>query len=42
MSVDVENMLLKIISEQGDFTKEESEAYLNDMKEQGRYLKDVY
>jgi sulfite reductase (NADPH) flavoprotein alpha-component len=42
MSADVENTLLEIIAEQGAFTKEEAEGYLNTLKEEERYLKDVY
>ena len=42
MSVDVENTLLEIIAEYSSFTKQEAEDYLNDLKEEGRYLKDVY
>lgn len=42
MSVDVENTLLEIIAEHGSFNKQEAEDYLNDLKEEGRYLKDVY
>lgn len=38
MSIDVENTLLKIFEDQ----EEEPEAYLNKLKEEGRYLKDVY
>jgi sulfite reductase (NADPH) flavoprotein alpha-component len=42
MSVDVENTLLEIIAEHGGFNKEEAEAYLNSLKDEERYLKDVY
>ncbi|NTS43328.1 flavodoxin domain-containing protein [Flavisolibacter sp. BT320] len=42
MSVDVENILVKIISEQKGFTEEASIEYLDALKEEGRYLKDVY
>jgi sulfite reductase (NADPH) flavoprotein alpha-component len=42
MSVDVENALLEIIRSEGNRSKEEAEDYLNSMKEQGRYMKDVY
>lgn len=42
MSVDVENTLLQIIELFGDRSKEEAIKYLDDMKEDGRYVKDVY
>ncbi len=42
MSVDVENMLLKIIEQFGNRNREEATNYLLQMKEEGRYLKDVY
>lgn len=42
MSISVENALLEIIQKKGDFSESEAEAYLNDMVENGRYLKDVY
>jgi sulfite reductase (NADPH) flavoprotein alpha-component len=42
MSADVEATLLKIIQEQGDNTPEEAEEYLLQLKEDGRYRKDVY
>lgn len=42
MSVDVENTILQIIMEHGSRSAEEAEQYLDDMKEYGRYLKDVY
>lgn len=42
MGKDVENVLLQIISEQGNKTTEESKKYLEQMKEEGRYEKDVY
>lgn len=38
MSIDVENTLLKILDDHG----EDGFAYLNQLKEEGRYLKDVY
>lgn len=38
MSIDVENTLVKIFDDQG----EDGVAYLNQLKEEGRYLKDVY
>ncbi|MGG9972335.1 diflavin oxidoreductase [Ferruginibacter sp. SUN002] len=42
MSVDVENALLHIIEQYGKKTIEEAKAYLEQMKEEGRYEKDVY
>jgi sulfite reductase (NADPH) flavoprotein alpha-component len=42
MSVDVENTILEIIQLEGNFSAEKAEEYLNVLKEQGRYLKDVY
>ncbi len=42
MAKDVHNALLTVIEKEGSMTPEEVEAYLNDMKEQGRYLRDVY
>ena len=42
MSVDVENMLLQIIKDQKNISDEAAVAYLNALKEDGRYLKDVY
>lgn len=42
MSISVENALLEIIQKEGGFSETEAAAYLNDMVENGRYLKDVY
>jgi len=42
MSIDVENMLLQIVKEQKGFSDEAATDYLNALKEEGRYLKDVY
>jgi sulfite reductase (NADPH) flavoprotein alpha-component len=42
MSVDVENTLLSIIRQQGDKDPGQAEAYLDELKETGRYVKDVY
>ncbi|PLS08507.1 sulfite reductase subunit alpha [Neobacillus cucumis] len=42
MAKDVHNMLLNIIEKEGGKTPEEAESYLNDMKKQGRYQRDVY
>jgi sulfite reductase (NADPH) flavoprotein alpha-component len=42
MSVDVENTLLQIIQQVGNKSAEEANDYLNELKDEGRYLKDVY
>jgi sulfite reductase (NADPH) flavoprotein alpha-component len=42
MSVDVENTLLQIIGLGAGSSPEEAAVYLEQMKEEGRYLKDVY
>ncbi|HZH38398.1 MAG TPA: flavodoxin domain-containing protein [Flavisolibacter sp.] len=42
MSVDVENMLIQILREQKDLAAEAAVDYLNALKEEGRFLKDVY
>lgn len=42
MSVDVENTLIQIIEAEGIKTREDAEAYVAQLKEDGRYLKDVY
>ncbi|HET6254765.1 MAG TPA: flavodoxin domain-containing protein [Puia sp.] len=42
MSVDVEDTLLSIIRQQGDRSAAQAESFLNELKESGRYLKDVY
>lgn len=42
MSRDVENTLLQIIEEQGKKTSEEAKKYLEQLKKEGRYEKDVY
>ena len=42
MSIDVENMLTQIIKEQKGLTEEAAVEYINALKEEGRYLKDVY
>ncbi|MGB8193577.1 MAG: sulfite reductase, partial [Chitinophagaceae bacterium] len=42
MSVDVENTLLYIIQKHGGYSVAEAEEYLGRLKEEGRYLKDVY
>jgi sulfite reductase (NADPH) flavoprotein alpha-component len=42
MSVDVENTLLQIIERFGSKTTAQAIDYLNNLKEEGRFLKDVY
>ncbi len=42
MSKDVEETLLKIIEEQGKKLKDESKQYLEKLKKEGRFEKDVY
>jgi len=42
MSVDVENALLSIIRQVGNKNSAQAEAYLDELKETGRYVKDVY
>lgn len=42
MSIDVENMLTRIISEQKGVSEDAAVEILNALKEEGRYLKDVY
>lgn len=42
MSKDVENTLLQIIEEQGKKPKEDAKKYLEQLKKEGRFEKDVY
>lgn len=42
MSADVEQTILKVISEKGQLSVGEASDYLDKLKEQGRYCKDVY
>ncbi len=42
MSVDVEHTLLDIIRREGNKNATQAEAYLDELKEAGRYTKDVY
>lgn len=42
MSKDVENTLLQIIGEQGKKTTEDAKKYLEQLKKEGRFEKDVY
>lgn len=42
MARDVENTLLDIIAEQGKLSRDDAEDYLNDLRENKRYQRDVY
>ena len=42
MSFDVEKTLLQIIEQFGERSKPDAEKYLDDLKEDGRYITDVY
>ena len=42
MSEDVEKALLTVIQQQGKKNAPQAESYLNELKEAGRYVKDVY
>ncbi|HEY4109488.1 diflavin oxidoreductase [Puia sp.] len=42
MSVDVENTLLTIIRQEGGKSAAQAETYLDELKESGRFVKDVY
>jgi sulfite reductase (NADPH) flavoprotein alpha-component len=42
MSIDVEHTLLQIIEQFGERSKEEAVQYLDNLKEDGRYVTDVY
>lgn len=42
MALDVENTLLEIISSHGNMTPDQSQSYLRELKESGRYVRDVY
>ena len=42
MSIDVENTLLEIIQQYGNKKNEQAVEFINQLKNEGRYLKDVY
>jgi len=42
MSDDVESALASVIEKFGNKNAEQAQAYLNQLKEEGRYQKDVY
>ena len=42
MAKDVHNALIDVIEKEGNMSREEAEAYLNNIQKQGRYQRDVY
>ncbi|KGP91080.1 Sulfite reductase [NADPH] flavoprotein alpha-component [Pontibacillus chungwhensis BH030062] len=42
MAKDVQNALLEIIQKEGNYTAEEAETYLNQLRKEKRYQRDVY
>ena len=42
MARDVEEALLNVVIEQGKLSRDEAEDYLNDLREDKRYQRDVY
>ncbi|MGM0877992.1 MAG: hypothetical protein ACQEWV_25515 [Bacillota bacterium] len=42
MAKDVHNAVISVIEKEGKMTHEEAEAYLNEMRKQRRYQRDVY
>lgn len=42
MAKDVHSALIDVIEKEGKMTRENAEAYLSAMQEQGRYQRDVY
>jgi sulfite reductase (NADPH) flavoprotein alpha-component len=42
MSADVEQTLLSIIRKEGNKNAAQAESYLEELRESGRYTKDVY
>jgi sulfite reductase (NADPH) flavoprotein alpha-component len=42
MSRDVDQALLQIIAEQGKRSEDEAKKYLEELKKEGRFEKDVY
>ncbi|MCQ6277562.1 protein CysJ [Bacillus sp. V3B] len=42
MAKDVHNALIEVIEKEGTMSREEAEAYLDNLKKQGRYQRDVY
>ena len=42
MARDVENALIEVIETQGKLSRDEADDYLNDLREDKRYQRDVY
>jgi len=42
MAKDVEQALLKVIAKEGNLSPDEAEDYLNELREEKRYQRDVY
>ena len=42
MARDVENALIEVIETQGKLSRDDAEDYLNEMREDKRYQRDVY
>ena len=42
MAKDVENALLEVIEKQGTLSKDDAEEFLNELREDKRYQRDVY
>lgn len=42
MAKDVHNALIEVFEKEGAMSREDAEAYLNDLQKQGRYQRDVY
>lgn len=42
MAKDVHNTLIEVIAKEGSMSQEDAESYLNDLKKEGRYQRDVY
>lgn len=42
MARDVENALIEVIETQGKLSRDEAEDYLNDLREDKRYQRDIY
>ncbi|WP_066383148.1 sulfite reductase subunit alpha [Neobacillus mesonae] len=42
MAKDVHNAIIDVLEKEGGMTRQEAEAYLNDMQKNGRYQRDVY
>ena len=42
MAKDVQNTLIEIIEKEGNLNREQAEEYLSELRQQKRYLRDVY